>query len=290
MRKNRVRIVSFVAALTLIAGACGSTSVNSTEADNDLSAAISEQNIVGARAVLDNARATWEALEPFAYTLSVGFESINEIEVDFDADGSAFDSRVISGDPEDHSFGELPGTVDEAFSIIEDSIARFETGMYETPESGECGNHFNATFDPVLGTPTYHDKLGPCDDGVGLRLAVTPVGQEQSEIDGPIANEGRCSRADLGGRWVSPGAANISPLQPLTEEDGDGAEVIELLLDDDPATLRTGNTVTRFGEWFCTTTTIFGITEEGEERELATIVDEETLSFDDLTLMRGDEA
>ena len=191
MRQPRICFLSLLAVLCLIAAACGSTAVTSTAQEVepssapdtgpetseaiDLSVPINEQDLDQARAALDGARAQWDGREPFAFTLQVGIQAVNGIEIDFDADGNPIAERVVLGDPDEDGFGVLPRSVDDVFDRIENALVEFETGALPVPPAGDCGNHFNAEFDEALGSPTYFDTLGPCDDGVGLRIAVTPV-------------------------------------------------------------------------------------------------------------------
>ena len=163
MRKHRSLFLSLIAAFAFVVAAYGSSSREG----------ISEQDLGGAREVLADAQAEWEGLTPFAYTTTVGFEGINEI--DFDADGNVIEERVVFGDPEEQGWGVLPRSVAEAFDVVDGSITKFETGEYEVPPSGECGLHFNAVFDPDTGAPTAHDTLGPCDTGAPLQIVIDPA-------------------------------------------------------------------------------------------------------------------
>jgi hypothetical protein len=63
--------------------------------------------------------------------------------------------------------------VEVVFDEVDRSIASLEDDPSLVPSSGECGGHFNVSFDPAFGYPSYHDSLGPCDDGVGLTVRVT---------------------------------------------------------------------------------------------------------------------
>lgn len=65
----------------------------------------------------------------------------------------------------------------DAFDDVEESIIAFESGDLEVPARGECGNHFNVTFDPEDGFPNFYNTLGPCDDGVSVRVGIIPLEQ-----------------------------------------------------------------------------------------------------------------
>lgn len=317
MGQQRILFISLIAVLCLFASACGSSDVTSTNvaepnevtdrpdggsattvgqddssepgaAAIDLSTAISEQDLGEARAVLDGARVHWDGLEPFAYTMRVGFEAVNAVEIDFAADGSVAAERVVLGDPDDQSFGPVPRSVGEVFDLIDNAIATFESGEFAVPPASGCGNHFNALFDAELGAPMFFDTLGPCDDGVGLRMVVTPAGENPVD-DGPVLEQGFCDQSALVGEWLSPRAAGT---EPLAEDDGvfdeGGAGVVVLTLGINEASLQSSDTVEVFGEWFCTASTVIGITSDGQERQLATIDSDGTLTSGDWTLTKAD--
>jgi len=303
MRQQRISLVSLIAALCLVAAACGSTEATSSSAtstvptsaatggDVDLSAPISEQDLAQARAVLGGARATWTSLDPFAYTMTVGFESINALEIDFDAGGNAVEERVLFGDPNEQGWGVLPRSVPEAFDVVDKALAQFESGEFEVPPGGDCGNHLNAEFDERHGSPTYFDTLGPCDSGVGLRIVITPEGEDLDESDVPAPLD-ECDQGAFVGKWLSPRAAGT---EPLADDDGVGDEggsgVVALTLNEDTrgnGSIQNADTIEVFGEWFCTSTTIFGITDNGDEITLATINDDGTLTAGNQTLTKVD--
>lgn len=196
MRPQPTFLLALLTTLVLVAAACGSatTATTGTTPTSDqgetvelvdeptasgggigLSTPISEQDLDAARLVLDTARVRWDEQAASAYTMRFGVESINQFEIDFDSDGSVLDERVVSGNPDDDSWGDLPRSVQAAFNLVEASLERFESGELEVPRADDCGNHFNAQFDPDLGAPTYFDTLGPCDDGVGFRFAIIAI-------------------------------------------------------------------------------------------------------------------
>ena len=299
MKQSRFYLISLVAAFCVLAAACGSSSEISTSSASetrseidgavDLAARINEQDMSQARATLDGAQAKWEGLEPFAYTMSVGFESINMLEIDFDEDGNLVSERVLLGDPGGDGWGPFPRSVGEAFELVEESVTSFETGELEVPPAGQCGNHFNAQFDANLGSPTYFDTLGPCDDGVGLRIEITPDVPIEALSDGPIEDQGECDRDEFSAVWRSPRAAGTEPLAANDGEyDEGGVGVVELILNDDEVELLSGDTIELFDSWFCTASTIIGVTSAGEEWELATINDDGTLTARNETLSKSD--
>ncbi len=132
---------------------------------------ISEQDIDHAREAFDLSRQVWDDREPFAYTLQIGATTVNEIEIDVDEGGKVVAERVILDDGNADS---LSRSVDEVFDRVEAAISAFESGEFDVPTRGECGRHVNVMFDEALGYPTYWDELGPCDDGVGIRVEVRP--------------------------------------------------------------------------------------------------------------------
>ena len=163
-------------ALCVLVGACGSTSDTTSGASTDEPVEIGpigEQDLELARARFEAAKRLWESQEPFSYTFRAGVQTINMIEIDFDAEGNASPERVVLG--EDTNLENLPRSVDEAFDQIDARIAQFETGELEVPDEGDCGHHFYADFHPELGAPWAYDGLSPCDDGVGLQLEIIPV-------------------------------------------------------------------------------------------------------------------
>lgn len=278
-------VLGLLVVLCLCATACGSTGDDGSSATADLSTPISEQDLDEARRVFDAAKAQWEGVEAFDYTFAAGVETINLIEVDFDVDGVASPERVVFGEANPDGWATVPRSVDEAFSAIGLLLATFESGEFEVPGGGDCGQHFNAEFDPQFGAPHYYDTLGPCDTGAGIRMTVTPAG-----ADGPVPPEEPCDQGAYVGTWLSPRAAGTEPLDPddgVGDEGGSG--VVVLTLADGESMLQSADTIEVIGEWFCSGTTLIAISGAGQERELATINDDGTLTVGSVVLSRADE-
>lgn len=273
MRNHRSNaFFALLTAIMLCAAACGSSTDLSVGAEGeepapaqsasesvDLSGRISEQDLDDARLIFDAAKSRWEGRTPSAYTFRAGVESINQIEVEFAEDGTASPERVIFGDANPEGWATVPRSVDEAFDEVEVLLASFEDGGFEVPSAGDCGNHFNVEFDPELGAPQYYDSLGPCDDGVGIRLSVFPEG---TAIDGEVVPEQPCNEGEFVGTWLSQGSD----------------VAVELVLADGQSTLTQGDEITNIGEWFCGGSTLIAITNNGEEVQIALINDDGTLT------------
>ncbi len=292
------RFLTLLATLSLLAVACGSSadvSTESTESDGpetetvddevSLVGRFSEQDLDQARLAFDAAKAHWEGLEPFAYTFSAGVDTISLIEIEFDVDGNASPETVVFGEADPEGWATVPRSVEQAFDEIEVTIAAFESGEFEVPGSDDCGHHFNVEFDPEYGAPHYYDGLGPCDDGVGIRMSVVAEGDE---ADGPVPPSEPCNADEYIGTWLSPRAAGTEPLEPDDGvNDEGGAGVVVLNLDHGESTLQEADSIEVIGEWFCTDSTLIRITNDGEEIVLATINDDDTLTVRDWTLVRG---
>lgn len=129
---------------------------------------ISEQDLAVARASLDAARNRWEAAGLTDYTLELGYSTLTVYR--FDVVGGEAVAEGIGPDEGDF----LPRSMEEILQQVEDFVATAENDPSLVLPEGECGYHFNIEFDAELGYPTYYDSLGPCDDGVGVRVVVTP--------------------------------------------------------------------------------------------------------------------
>lgn len=285
MRTQRTNpFLVLLTAIMLCAAACGSSTDLSVGAEGtepaaeapgasesvDLSGRISEQDLAEARRIFDAAKARWEGRTPTAYTFRAGVESINTIEIDFDEDGVGSGERVIFGEANPAGWAAVPRSVAEAFDAVEGRIAAFERGEVDVPSPDDCGNHFNAEFDPERGAPHYYDSLGPCDDGVGIRISVFETG---TVVDGPVIPAEPCSEGDFFGAWSS--------------NEGD-APAIVLTLADGGSTREQDGDVTEIGEWFCSGSTLITITNNGEEVELATVNDDGALVVDSIVLARAE--
>ncbi len=137
---------------------------------NDLSLPTNEQD--QARHTYDIAVARWEDQQPAAHVLTVGFDGVSELVIEFAVDGTVVSESLELGDPDGWEVERLPRSIADAFTEIDVLIRRFETGELAVPEDGECGHHLNARYDATLGNPVSYDTHGPCDDGIGLSLSV----------------------------------------------------------------------------------------------------------------------
>lgn len=158
--------------VTLSAGAESSQPAQTTTPDPDpvetaLTDRINEQDLPVARASLDAAREKWEAAGLTDYTLEIGYETLTVHRFDVVEGVAVADA---SGPAKDDS---LPRSMEEVFQQVEDFVAAAENDPSLVLPEGECGYHFNIDVDPEFGYPTYYDSLGPCDDGVGVRVVVT---------------------------------------------------------------------------------------------------------------------
>jgi hypothetical protein len=173
----------FLAVLAIAFGLTGCTSGSESATEpgepgasiEDISGPFSEQDLAAARLAFDAGKERWESFEPFAYTLTVGWETVSELRIDVDADGTTISEIVVKGDPETSDIQGLPRSVDEVFTRVENMITMFEEDSSLIPDEGECGHHLNVSFDPDWGVPSRYDGLGPCDDGVGVYVTVTPL-------------------------------------------------------------------------------------------------------------------
>lgn len=281
-----------ISVLGLLAASCGSGEevVAGPSDETGTSASfrepINEQDVDFARAAFDAAKRNWENTEPFAYTLSSGVESINLIEIDVDAEGNASTVRVVQGEEQPEGWSYVPRTVGEAFDELDAILTNFESGEWSTGSPGGCdGSYFNASFDPEFGVPHYYDTLGPCDDGVGIRITVTPDGRAT-----PAPEEDPfCETDPLVGTWQSPRAADTEPLDPddgIADEGGSG--VVNLtLVESGESTLLSADTIEIIGEWFCRDSTVIAISMDGEERQLATVNDDGTLTYGSWALTKA---
>ncbi len=281
MSHKRATFTWILGALFLLASACGSTNelvsgadseTPDSEAPDETSAAangaiarISEQNLDQARSSFDAAKATWEDRKPAGFVFRAGVESINMIEIVFDADGAAAAETVVFGEADPEGWAYVPRSVDEAFDEVEALLIRFETGEWPVPDPDDCGSHFNADFDPELGAPTYYDTLGPCDDGVGIRMEVIPEGVV---ADDPVVPSAPCLETEYFGAW----------------ESADG--LVSLTLADGGSSLTEADTTESIGEWFCVDGQITAIRDNGEEWPFATVNDDGTLTVSGVALMK----
>lgn len=99
-------------------------------------------------------------------------------------------------------------------------------------------------------------------------MYVTPEGEE-AEVDIPSEP---CNGDEFAGTWQS--------------TDEEGAKALVLTLVDGGSILQSDGTTERIGEWFCMDSTLIAITDSGEERELATINDDGTLTIELTVLSR----
>lgn len=163
-------------AVTALAASCGSDATAGQSSadplpDGPRPEQLSEQNVAEARAAFNSAKADWDESGPSAYTFEIGIQTLSLMRFE------VVDDVVLTGeqidDGGDPRFVEgLPQTVEEFFGDVDKAISAFENDPGLVPDPGECGAHFNITFDPELGYPTYSDGLGPCDDGVGIGAKV----------------------------------------------------------------------------------------------------------------------
>lgn len=284
------RLIALLTLFGLFAIGCGGKADVTTESGDftiDLEDQFSEQDLELARVAFDMSKETWEAHDPFAYTFSAGVDTINLIEIDFDEEGNASPERVVMGEADPGGWATVPRSVDDAFAQIDALILAFESGELDVPGPDDCGWHFNIQFDPDLGSPRYFDTLGPCDDGVGMRMHVTPAGEAGPELTmAPV----ECDSLSLVGTWVSPRAAGAEPLEPdagIADEGGAGVVALTLV-DGAESTLMSADTIEIIGEWFCVDSVLIGLSGQGEEFEIATVNDDGTLTYKGLILTRDD--
>ncbi len=169
------RIIALIGSAFVLfgVGSCGSGSEVervSEPIELDLSQSFSEQDISMIRAALDAARSQWDSKGPGPYTMRVFVGTFSEVKTIVDADGQLESETIVNGTAADVEV--LPRTVSEAFDVLDRLISDYEDGRWQVPEPGECGVHLNVRFDPDLGYPSSYDQLGPCDDGVGVEIAV----------------------------------------------------------------------------------------------------------------------
>ncbi len=262
------------ALLLLLTTACGSTnelvagddsggSSETSSASTGVIAQISEQDLDQARANFDAAKAAWEERKPPGFVFRAGVESINMIEIVFDADGVAAAETVVFGEADPEGWASVPRSVEEAFDEVEELLVRFESGEWPVPDPDDCGSHFTADFDPELGAPGYYDTLGPCDDGVGIRIEVIPEGVV---ADAPVIAAAPCLETDFYGTWQS------------VETDSSAEAEVSLTLADGGSSLTVEGTTEPVGEWFCADGQIVAIRDTGEEWPLASINEDGTLT------------
>ncbi len=167
-----------LAGVIAVAVACGSdtppqATAPESEAANevvDLGQSFDERDIVAARAAYNEAWELWNAREHGRYEMTIKMGTFAEVRVTVGVDGVVANEKITVGTEGD--VAGLPRTVDRAFGVIDELLTRFEEGSAVVAPEGECGEHLNVRFSTTLGHPSSYDRLGPCDDGVGIEISV----------------------------------------------------------------------------------------------------------------------
>lgn len=180
MRPNCSCLISLVLSVAVVLAACGSdpqpiddgfeTDFDSPAASGTVRDQIWDQFPDQAIESVPAARALWEQNEPAAYTLEIGYESIGFLEIEV-VDGVPGEP-MKSGDIDAWAGDSLPQTIDDVFDVFELILQQSEN---HPADQDSCqGTFYNMRFNTEVGYPTYYDTLGPCDDGVGVTIRMTP--------------------------------------------------------------------------------------------------------------------
>ena len=171
-----------LASLLLVVGACGSEQ-NQTVSDGVETESAPLRSNAPVRNEVSNfsqedpsesieaAKQLWKTQNITSYTFEIGFEGLGFLEIDV-IDAVAVEvRRAGETDSWDDSF--LPRTVDAVFDELESVLQRASENPAD--ENGCGGTFYTIRFNTDFGHPTYYDTLGPCDDGVGVTIRVTPT-------------------------------------------------------------------------------------------------------------------
>jgi hypothetical protein len=174
--KRLVTPLILVLTLVIATGACsGSDSKEDPVAElgDGILVSVVQDDASLARGQVALARSLWGEVGFTTYSMQVGYESFGSVTAEV-VDGAKVGDPVVSvGANPDFVFeDQLPLTVEEAFEEMEVIVEKAEA--FPAADDGSCdGVFFNFRFDTEFGNPTYYDRLGPCDDGVGIFLTVT---------------------------------------------------------------------------------------------------------------------